>query len=31
MKITVIKKAEQNKVRISCTWVIEDLTLAKKN
>ena len=25
MKITVIKKAQENKIRISCTWIVEDM------
>lgn len=25
MKITIIKKAENNKVRISCPWIVEDM------
>lgn len=26
MKITVIKKADQNRIRISCPWIVEDMS-----
>lgn len=29
MKITIVKKAQANKVRISCSWIIEDMENTK--
>ena len=31
MKITVIKKAQNSKVRVACPWIVEDYRTAGQN